>query len=274
MLDLLDLIYPRKCKVCGEVLDSQEEHLCRHCLDEMPLTYFWSWRENPAEKILWGRTYFQSVSSLFFYESTSEYNNLIHRIKYKGDIKLAVYLGKMLGEHMCSTLGSDIDLLIPVPLHWWKKWKRGYNQAEVIADGIAQGLPSLEGLYGIPSPQGLSDLPSPSGLSGSKPSDVASVGSSPTIPSLPGSRPVLTDILKRSRFTPSQTKIQMGSKWENLQNAFTLNTEKAKDIEGKHILLVDDVLTSGATTEACYNELSKIPGIKISLATIAYVELP
>lgn len=224
---MLDLLYPRKCVVCGEVLDESEDHLCSGCLQDMPLTYYWTWRENPAEKILWGRTYLQSVVSLFFYKKENNYKNLIHRIKYNGDIHLGRKLGRMLGEYMCTSFFEDIDIIVPVPLHWRKKWKRGYNQAEVIAQGIALGM---------------------------------------------GGKPLVKGLLKRKRFTPSQTKISMGSKWENMQNAFSLVNARINGAVGKHILLVDDVLTSGATTEACFDVLSEIPLVKVSLATLAYVD--
>ena len=63
--ELGDMVWPRKCGVCGDFLETDERYVCAECLADMPLTYFWSWRENPAERMLWGRTYLQGVVSLF-----------------------------------------------------------------------------------------------------------------------------------------------------------------------------------------------------------------
>lgn len=223
---MLELLYPEKCVVCGEILEGKDGHMCPACLSDMPLTYFWSWKGNPSEMILWGRTYFQSVFSLFFYKRESAYKGLIHLIKYKGAKGLGYHLGKELGAKRRSAGAQDVDFLVPVPLHWRKKWRRGYNQSEVIARGIADGL---------------------------------------------GGKRVETGLISRLRFTKTQTRITVGNKWSNVSSAFRLKPAAASIAAGKHILLVDDVLTTGATAEACYAELSKIPGVRISLATLAYV---
>ena len=61
------MVWPRRCGVCGGFLDTEERYVCAECLKDMPLTYFWSWRGNPAEQILWARTYLEGVVSLFYY---------------------------------------------------------------------------------------------------------------------------------------------------------------------------------------------------------------
>ncbi len=240
---LLDLIYPRLCIVCRRVLSEEEGHFCRECHEDIPLTYYWSWRENPSEKILWGRTYFERVVSLFIYKRESDYKKAIHRIKYHDDTALALYLGKVLGEYMRDvkedSFSDIIDYIIPVPLHPYKKWRRGYNQAEIIARGISEGLwcDKSEGKKGRKKIW---------------------------------RERIITNVLFRKRATPSQTIITMGSKWENVANAFEI--KRGERLRGKHILLVDDVLTSGATAEACYNKLSHIENLKVSFASLSYVE--
>lgn len=223
---LLDWLYPRHCDVCGAQLGRGEEIICHKCLEDMPLTYFWKWRDNPAEKILWGRCRFETVSSLFYYHRESDYAHLTPRIKYGGDRKLGIFLGRMLGRFMAETI-TDIDIIIPVPLHPLKKWSRGYNQSEIIARGISEGL---------------------------------------------GGAPTAGGIIKRTHWARSQTRTDMGNKWENVENAFTLDRSRYHELAGAHILLVDDVLTSGATAESCWNTMKDIPGIKLSFATLAYVE--
>jgi len=73
--------------------------------------------------------------------------------------------------------------------------------------------------------------------------------------------------LKRTKNTTSQTKKSVAERIENVSNIFEV--EKPKLLEGKHILLVDDVITTGATLEACAEAILKIPGTTVSMATIA-----
>lgn len=78
--------------------------------------------------------------------------------------------------------------------------------------------------------------------------------------------PNLENLLSREIYTESQTKKGRMDRWSNVENVFKLN--QTIDIEGKHILLVDDVITTGATLEACANKLLK-KDITLSIATIA-----
>lgn len=79
--------------------------------------------------------------------------------------------------------------------------------------------------------------------------------------------PYLKNGLKRTAHTASQTKKSRLDRLENMEGTFAVGKEKA--LQGKHILLVDDVLTTGSTLEACAAELLKVPGATVSMATIA-----
>ncbi len=206
------------------------EYLCGDCLEDMPLTYYWDWPENPAEKKLWVRTYLHRVIPLFFYTRESRYISLIHKIKYQGKTRLGHHMGRMLGEKLKEALG-DVDYIVPVPLHPLRKWRRGYNQAEVIARGVAEAM------------FGLSDA----------------------------SDRVLTDVLKRVRYTRTQTRRKMNDKWSNVADAFRVRT--TNNLSGKHILIIDDVLTTGSTAESAYTAITKVYNdCKVSFATLGYVE--
>ena len=209
------MVWPRRCGVCGGFLDTEERYVCAECLKDMPLTYFWSWRGNPAEQILW-----------------ASYKELLHAVKYGGNVATGRWLGRILGEKMREAAYPLPDVIVPVPLHWRRQWKRGYNQAEVIARGISEGLS--------------------------------------------GDIPVLTDVLRRVRYSTSQTRMSVGSKWENVSGAFVLRdpSEASQALAGRHVLLVDDVLTTGATVEACWDVLRHIPDIRISYASVAFVSRP
>ncbi|HVW94644.1 MAG TPA: ComF family protein [Mucilaginibacter sp.] len=76
--------------------------------------------------------------------------------------------------------------------------------------------------------------------------------------------------LVRSRATETQTHKSRFARFQNMQEVFWV--KDPEKLKGKHILLVDDVITTGSTLEACGTELLKIDGVKLSIATIAYAE--
>lgn len=243
---LADLMLPRTCLVCGRKLGLQEEHLCLYCLAEMPRTYFWDRSHNPmADKINGliqegleasvpdGNTdrrmleRYAYACSLFFFQDEGNYRNILYSLKYNGNTAAGKYFGKMLGRKMASAEHfANVDAVIPVPLHWTRRWKRGYNQAECIAEGIAHELGA--GLH--------------------------------------------TDILYRQRRTSTQTKVDVKQKRCNVLGAF----EAVKNgHELTHILLIDDLFTTGATLYACYRAIREIyPSVKISFATLGFVGRP
>ena len=241
---LAELMLPRTCLVCGRKLGLQEEHLCLYCLAEMPRTYFWDRSHNPmADKIngLIQEGLEASVSdgstdrrmleryayacALFFFQDEGDYRNILYSLKYGGNTAAGEHFGKMLGRKMASAAHfADVDAIIPVPLHWTRRWKRGYNQAEHIAVGVSETM-------GIE---------------------------------------LRTDILFRRKRTATQTKVDVKQKRRNVLGAF----EAAKnDHEPSHILLVDDLFTTGSTLGACFQALRSVfpPEVRISVATLAFV---
>jgi len=221
----LDLLFPRVCPVCGRLLLRRERYLCLSCLSDLPFSFFWSWPNNPAEVCFWGRLNIVRASSLLIYREESPFKKIIHSFKYDGSRALGAFMGEMLATRMAeSGMYNDIDLIIPVPLHFLKKWERGYNQASILAKSIGKIL----------------------------------------------NKPVQESVLIRKKFTSTQTKKDSIHRWENVLGAFSLKNRTL--IEGKHILLVDDVLTTGATLEACGQHILKIENCRLSIATLAYVE--
>ena len=79
--------------------------------------------------------------------------------------------------------------------------------------------------------------------------------------------PIENQVLYRQKTSETQTKKSRFLRWQNVEGIFAV--KEYQKLEGKHILLVDDVVTTGATLESCIAALSRIPGIRISLATIA-----
>lgn len=241
-----DILLPRRCIVCGRKLLLAEEHLCLYCLSDIPHTYFWTVKHNPMsdkfnsvlQKHLeekwetegiqgYVRERYAYANALFFYDSDGDYRHIPYQIKYHGNTRAGRFFGNMLGQKVAGTSWmKDIDIVIPVPLHWRRKWARGYNQAEIIAAEVASVL----------------------------------------------NVPLKTDILKRRRYTRTQTKMDIPSKSVNVADAFTIQDFTTCG-HYRHILLVDDVFTSGSTLMACFTALRAVfpPSVRISVATLAFV---
>jgi competence protein ComFC len=98
-------------------------------------------------------------------------------------------------------------------------------------------------------------------------SDLIAMGISSVI-----EKPVLTDTIRRIRHTETQTKLNMHQRQTNMQNAFQINSKKSGSIKGKTCLLVDDVVTTGATTNSCAKELATCGAKAVIAASAALAE--
>lgn len=149
--ELTDLLLPRECLVCGRQLGAREEHLCIWCAADLPLTYTWEQPHNvmadrfnatleriraPDETMEYAY-----AASLLYYHQENPYKRIPQALKYNGNIKAGRWFASLLGTQMAKAPHfQDVDTVIPVPLHWRRKFKRGYNQAEVLAEELAQEL--------------------------------------------------------------------------------------------------------------------------------------
>ena len=223
--DLISLLFPELCNACGASLYQGEREICITCLFDLPYTDFHIYRDNPVAKQFWGRISCEMVMAMLYFKKGTKVQNLIHSLKYKGKKEVGIRLGQLLADRLKEgNKITDVDLIIPVPLHPQKEKIRGYNQSEQIAIGVAQLL----------------DLPTS------------------------------TSNLLRNKPTDSQTKKSRYTRYENMQTVFSVY--KPEQLKNLHILLVDDVITTGATLEACGNALLNIGIKKLSIASIAFAE--
>jgi len=222
---ILHVVFPHVCDGCGSDLLNIESRLCIRCIASLPETNFEIHPNNPVEKDFWGRIPIVNASAHLYFTKESLVQHLMHQLKYKGNKELGLQLGRLMGNALKSAdRFSDIDALIPLPLFPSKEKKRGYNQATVLCDGIAEIL----------------------------------------------NIPVLNNVIIRPQHTETQTKKGRIERWRNIEGKFQL-VDPLK-IQSKHILLVDDVVTTGATLEACGNELLKADNVKLSIATLCKAE--
>ena len=144
---------------------------------------------------------------------------LLHRFKYYGDRPTGEFLGRGLGNLVASIKNQDSwDGVVPVPLHWTRKWSRGFNQSSILAGAVSKAL-------GIP----------------------------------------VLAALRRVKRTKDQTKLSRQKRPANVRGAF----RAAKNVEGKKLLLLDDVTTTGATLEECRRALVEAGAVEISAAVVA-----
>ena len=137
--DFFSLIYPDICDVCNKSLFKHEKIICTQCYHHLARTRFAEDKGNPAAQVFWGRVPLQWVVVVFLYNKGNALQQLIHSFKYRGHKQIGIFLGEELGKEINDIDDlNDISCIIPVPLHPKKKKKRGFNQSEVIATGIAK----------------------------------------------------------------------------------------------------------------------------------------
>lgn len=218
----IELFFPNLCLICGESLVTGETQLCLKCQNKIPKTNYHLLPDNPVEKRFWGKVPVASASSFYFFQKGSDYQKIIHELKYRGNKQIGEILGKLAAVDLLENPEyQHIDWIVPVPLHPKKLAKRGYNQSELICNGISAIL----------------------------------------------EKPVNVSNLCRLQENTTQTKKSVYERYKNTKGIFQL--KNPQEFRDKHILLVDDVLTTGSTLEACIQTLLIAENIKISVFTLA-----
>lgn len=223
---LTDIIYPRVCPACDEVLGLEDRDICFTCRHTLPETDYHTFPGNPVAVHFWGKVPLTAATALYHFSKDGKVQHMLHHLKYKHRKDIGLLLGNFLAKTLKDhPVFSTCDLIVPVPLHPKKQLQRGYNQSAVIAEGIAEKT-------GIP---------------------------------------VGKDILIRNTYTATQTRKGRLERWQNVDGKFILTKPEA--IAEKHVLLIDDVVTTGATLEACAKVLLSQPGTKVAVAAVAHAEM-
>ncbi len=219
----MHLFFPHNCIGCGTDVLNDENTLCAHCITQLPETNFLSTLNNPVEKLFYGRMQVEQAGSAFYFSKDSLLQNLIEQLKYRENQVAGLFLGKMLGNIINNAKRfDDINAIVPLPLNEKKLFKRGYNQALLLAKGIAEVW----------------------------------------------QKPVIENAVERILFTETQTKKDRILRWQTMEGVFKVID--ASVLKNKHILLVDDIVTTGATLESCGTSILQISNTKISICTLAY----
>lgn len=209
---LATLIFPPRCIGCDCWQTAGALGLCANCFSRL------NFLSTPAHLPHLKPCYVDVAYSTLAYEG--KVLQWIHQFKYHRQF----YLGKALAHLMASMVceWDDFDYLVPTPLHWWRRLRRGFNPSHLLAYCLGQKL----------------------------------------------NKAVLA-CLAKSRRTPPQMKLSRTERLKNVQGSFALSSRVQTQIAKKTLLLIDDVLTTGATVNECAKVLRQAGAKRIAVLTLA-----
>jgi ComF family protein len=228
-----ELLYPPACLVCaGGLPDRPGAYFCDPCLHELTGDPHSACPRcaasiGPYAVVEGGCSRCREHS--FPFERTfrlGSYGGLLRevvlRLKHHSGEGLAELMGELWAERYRMALASSMpDLVVPVPLYWWRRWRRGYNQSAAIAHGLGQRL----------------------------------------------KLPVVPTCLRRIRHTPQQSHQPFSARPVNVRGAF--RARGRPPLKGRTVLLVDDVMTSGATAAEAARSLRAAGAARVLVAILA-----
>ena len=217
--NILNLFFPKLCGACSRLVINTKDELCLKC--ELNMIFESHPDTDKIQKALRGRIEVEKAAFFIDFTKKEGVQQILHSIKYQNQKKLAVYIAEQLAIKLGDEFFQEIDSIIPVPLHPKKLKIRGFNQSDLIAQGIQNIRPI----------------------------------------------PIDSRSLQRKEYTESQTNKNRLERWNNVNTAFEVVNYEA--LEKKHILLIDDVFTTGATLEACIKTIQNKADCKCSIITLA-----
>ena len=200
---LWDVVFPPLCSVCGKPLEQNALLFCAGCWADAPLV---EPQEIPKLK------HVDQVRAGFRYGGDDVVRAAIHALKYDRLQRIAGEMSRHLLAQIPVSFFEPRLIWTPIPLHWMRKLSRGFNQSELLADGLANITHHASPIH----------------------------------------------LLTRTRHTPTQTTLSYRQRTANIRNAFKVVHQTSVP---KSVLLIDDVITSGATMDECARTL-KASGVE------------
>ena len=215
--DLLALLYPPLCAGCLAP-QATTELVCRSCLAQIALYPL----DRSPEKIEILSKNTTLLPPYGVYEKGNLLARLIHAFKYNGKRQIGCFLSENYAKRLITShLATDYEVVLPVPMHWWRYTIRGFNQSVIIAKELGKALEI----------------------------------------------PVFDSVLSCSRYRKRQMGSGQEQRWANAQNKFRI--KQIQPILERNVLLVDDVLTTGATITVLAQLLMANGAKKVGVAALA-----
>ena len=118
-----------------------EKIICTTCYYKLPRTNFHLLKENPLNEVFAGRVNFEHIVSFLNFRKGGQVQQLVHQFKYRNKKEIGFFMGQVYARDLKNTNWiNSIDCIIPIPLHQKKLKKRGFNQSEEFAMGMADTL--------------------------------------------------------------------------------------------------------------------------------------
>ena len=228
---MLNFLFPRYCWICGDRLSVSEQHLCSRCLIDLPRTNFHLRQDNPMEMLFWGCFNIVHAAAFFYYHQNTPTSEILYLLKYKNCPGIGEYMGEIYAQEI--------------------RLSEENSQCSFFSD--------ID--YIIPLPLNSKKLK----LRGYNQCDAICKGLTKVT-----KIPVLYDVVERVIANSTQTKKSRVERELNVEQIFRLTgmEEKRALLIGKHVLLVDDVCTTGSTLKSFASVFNEIPDIRISILTL------
>lgn len=221
---LVRFFFPPTCYVCHRELVEGERGLCLHCHERLAEEVILG-AMTSLEKRLFGRASFEHAVCYYEYDKMAESSNMLAKSKYRNKPFINYHLALILATELKhSGWPLDIDVIVPIPLHWRRLLSRGYNQVDPIVEALVE-------VWHLP---------------------------------------VEYNGLVKTRHTPSQVGRSYKERLRLVKGVFRV--PHPERLRGRHVLLVDDVVTTGATIMSGVETLLSIGGdIRVSILTLGLV---
>ena len=228
---MLNFLFPRYCWICGDRLSVSEQHLCSRCLIDLPRTNFHLRQDNPMEMLFWGCFNIVHAAAFFYYHQNTPTSEILYLLKYRNCPGIGEYMGEIYAQEI--------------------RLSEENSQCSFFSD--------ID--YIIPLPLNSKKLK----LRGYNQCDAICRGLTKVT-----KIPVLYDVVERTIANSTQTKKSRVERELNVEQIFRLTgmEEKRALLIGKHVLLVDDVCTTGSTLKSFASVFNEIPNIRISILTL------
>lgn len=226
---LLDFFFPRFCAGCGQSLALGEQLICPSCILALPWEHYHDWEHSWPMTFVDRHPVLQRAGALMRYTRGNIAAHIIHQLKYHHQYELGQWMGRLAVRQLKDTsLFDGVDTIVPIPLTVRRRHSRGFNQSELIAQGMADELKIK----------------------------------------------VLPHALRRIRDNESQTHFRFDDRLLNALDIFDLDEQSIQNLKGHHVMVIDDVMTTGRTMFSAIEQLERIPDIRLTIFAWAWVPHP